>query len=412
MFCFKRFGLAAAAILACCSFSANAQKAKPLTDEEFEALCPTPPMGWNSWNYFGGDIDEVKIREIADAMVSSGLKDAGYEYIVMDDCWQLFRDEDGNIQADPNTFPSGIKALSDYVHGLGLKLGLYSCAGDYTCQGRPGSNGHQYQDALQYAKWEVDYLKYDWCANGGQNARAAYKTMSQALKASGRPIVFSICEWGEGEPWKWAKGIGHLWRVTPDIRPVYNAKYDWGGVGVLGCIDAMKNLKDYAGPGHWNDAEMLEVGNGDMTYDENVSHFTMWCMLAAPLMCGNDLRHMTKQTVEILTNKEVIALDQDPLGKQATCWMDMGDHQIWGKPLENGELAVCFMNRSDLPWNLDHNWHGETMYFADQINLKKYEYSLRDLWEHKNIGDTSKHLQCSIPAHGVKVVRLVKKGER
>ena len=402
---------AAVLLLLSSSFLLQSQTRTPLTDEEYESLAQTPPMGWNSWNIFGGQIDENKIKAIADAMVSSGMKDAGYEYIVMDDCWQLSRDAQGNIEADPNTFPSGIKALSDYIHGLGLKFGLYSCAGDYTCQGRPGSNGHQYQDALKYAEWGVDYLKYDWCSNGGQNARAAYKTMSDAIKAAGRPIILSICEWGENNPWEWGKGIGHLWRVTPDIRAVYNATFDWGGVGVLGCIDAMKNLVEYAGPGHWNDAEMLEVGNGHMSYDENITHFSMWCMLAAPLMCGNDLRSMNKQTLDILTNKEVIALNQDKLGCQATLFMDMGDHQIWAKPLEGGEIAVCFMNRSEFVWDLDYCWTDQTMYFATDINIKKTEYSIRDLWEHKVVGTTATDYVTEVPAHGVRLVRLSPKNK-
>ena len=201
-------------------FAQENQAGGKLSDEEYESLAQTPPMGWNSWNIFGGNINEDKIRSIAEAMVSSGLKDAGYEYIVMDDCWQISRDERGDIVADPEAFPHGIKALSDYIHSLGLKFGLYSCAGDYTCQGRPGSNGHQYQDALKYAEWGVDYLKYDWCCNGGQNAEAAYRTMAEAIKTAGRPIVLSICEWGENKPWEWGKGIGHLWRVTPDIFTV------------------------------------------------------------------------------------------------------------------------------------------------------------------------------------------------
>ena len=402
---------AAVLLLLSSSFLLQSQTRTPLTDEEYESLAQTPPMGWNSWNIFGGQIDENKIKAIADAMVSSGMKDAGYEYIVMDDCWQLSRDAQGNIEADPETFPSGIKALSDYIHGLGLKFGLYSCAGDYTCQGRPGSNGHQYQDALKYAEWGVDYLKYDWCSNGGQNARAAYKTMSDAIKAAGRPMILSICEWGENNPWEWGKGIGHLWRVTPDIRAVYNATFDWGGVGVLGCIDAMKNLVEYAGPGHWNDAEMLEVGNGHMSYDENITHFSMWCMLAAPLMCGNDLRSMNKQTLDILTNKEVIALNQDKLGCQATLFMDMGDHQIWAKPLEGGEIAVCFMNRSGFVWDLDYCWTDQTMYFATDINIKKTEYSIRDLWEHKVVGTTATDYDTEVPAHGVRLVRLSPKNK-
>ena len=306
-------------------------------------------------------------------------------------------------------FPSGMKALADYIHGLGLKFGVYSCAGSYTCQGRPGSKGYQFQDALQYARWGVDYLKYDWCSNDGQNAKAAYQTMSEAIKASGRPIILSICEWGSNKPWEWGEGIGHLWRVTPDIRAMYDGVLDWGGVGVLQCIDADAPLYPYAGPGHWNDAEMLEVGNGELTYDESVTHFSMWCMLAAPLMSGNDLREMDFKTRQILTNKEVIAVNQDPLGRQGVRFMDMGDREIWAKPLADGEIAVCFMNRGETPWNLDYNWQGEAMYFATDVSFRKWEYTVRDLWQHKDIGTTKDRLKAEIPAHGVLMVRLRKK---
>ena len=383
-----------------------AAQVKPLTDSLYEALAPTPPMGWNSWNKFGCNVSEELIKGVADAMVESGLKDAGYEYVVIDDCWQVSRDENGNIVCDPERFPSGMKALADYVHSKGLKFGLYSCAGSYTCQGRPGSKGHQFQDALQYARWGVDYLKYDWCSSDGQNARAAYQTMSEAIKAAGRPIVLSICEWGENEPWRWGEGIGHLWRVTPDIRAVYNGVFDWGGVGVLQCIDADADLYPYAGPGHWNDAEMLEVGNGEMTLDEQITHFSMWCMLAAPLMCGNDLRNMDRQTKEILTNKEVIAVNQDRLGRQAIRFMDMGDREIWAKPLADGEIAVCFMNRGETPWKLSYNWLDQTMYFARDVNFRKHEYTVRDRWKHKDICTSKDRLEATIAPHGVLMVRL------
>lgn len=390
----------------CCLGLFGQEKVKPLTDEEWKALAPTPPMGWNSWNKFGCNVSETLIKEIADAMVSSGMKDAGYEYVVIDDCWQVDRDENGVIVVDPERFPNGMKAVADYVHGLGLKFGIYSCAGTHTCQGRPGSMGYQFIDAKTYADWGVDYLKYDWCDNEGQDARSAYLTMANAIKATGRPIIFSICEWGENKPWEWGAGIGHLWRVTPDIRACFDCTFDWGGVGVLGCIDAMKDLYPYAGPGHWNDAEMLEVGNGNMTKDEQISHFSMWCMLAAPLMSGNDLRDMSMQTIEILTNKEVIAVNQDTLGKQAVPFMDMGDHQIWAKPLSNKEIAICFLNRGRLTWDLDYDWNDQTMYFARDINFKKYEYVVRDLWQHKDVGTTKSNLVASIPAHGSLMVRL------
>lgn len=382
---------------------------KEITDSLFMSLAPTPPMGWNSWNKFGCNVSETLLKEMADAMCTSGMKDAGYEYIVIDDCWQIGRDEEGNIQVDPKRFPSGMKSLADYIHSKGLKLGVYSCAGSYTCQGRPGSRGYQFQDARQYAKWGVDYLKYDWCSSEGQNAEAAYRTMSDALKQSGRPIVFSICEWGENQPWKWGKGIGHLWRVTPDIRDCYQCKFDWGGVGVLEIIDIMADLYPYAGPGHWNDAEMLEIGNGGMTKDEYITHFSMWTMLAAPLMAGNDLRSMNQETKEILTNKEVIAVNQDSLGNQARRFMDMGDHEIWAKELSNGETAICFLNRGESSWKLNYDWKKNTIYYMQSINMNKKEYSIRDLWQHKSIGTTQTKLIMELPAHGSLLVRLTPK---
>lgn len=384
-------------------------EAKALPDSVFDSLAQTPPMGWNSWNKFGCDVSEKLMKEMADAMVESGMKDAGYEYIVIDDCWQIGRDSLGNIIPDPERFPNGMKALADYIHSKGLKLGIYSCAGSYTCQGRPGSRGYQFQDARQYAAWGIDYLKYDWCSNEGQNARAAYQTMSDAIKISGRPIVFSICEWGENEPWKWGKGIGHMWRVTPDIRDCYQCKFDWGGVGVLDIIDIMADLYPYAGPGHWNDAEMLEVGNGGMNKEEYKTHFSMWCMLATPLMAGNDLRKMDADTKEILTNKEVIAVNQDKLGEQARRFMYMGEKEIWAKPLANGELAVCFLNRTESVWKLDYDWHKQTIYFANEVNIHKKEYKIRDLWKHQDLGTTKAHTQYEIAPHGVLMVRLSQK---
>jgi alpha-galactosidase len=375
-------------------------------NEKFEDLAKTPPMGWNSWNKFGCDVSEKLLKEMADGMVKSGMKDAGYNYVVIDDCWQVGRDTLGNIIADPVRFPSGMKALGDYIHSKGLKFGIYSCAGSMTCQRRPGSRGYQFQDAKTYAKWGVDYLKYDWCFEEGQNPKAAYKTMSDALKATGRPIVLSICEWGDGKPWEWGKGIGQLWRTTADINDCYQCVLDWGGLGVLDIIDKQVALQEYAGPGHWNDPDMLEVGNGGMTYDEYKTHFSMWAMLAAPLMAGNDLRNMDAATKEILTNKDVIAIDQDVLGIQATKFLDFGDYEIWAKPLANDEIALCFMNRTNQPWKLDYDWKKLTMHFAKKINLRKKVYNVYDLWEHKNIGKTSEKLVKDIPAHGVVVVKL------
>ncbi|MBN1925409.1 MAG: glycoside hydrolase family 27 protein [Prolixibacteraceae bacterium] len=377
--------------------------------QTFEELAPTPPMGWNSWNKFGCNVSESLIREMADAMVLSGMRDAGYEYIVIDDCWQISRDEQGNIVPDPERFPSGMKALADYIHSLGLKFGIYSCAGSKTCQARPGSRGYQFQDARTYASWGVDYLKYDWCYNEDQNPKAAYKTMSDALKECGRPIVFSICEWGESNPWEWAKGIGHLWRTTADIRDCYQCVFDWGGLGVLDIIDKQVELWRYAGPGHWNDPDMLEVGNGGMTEDEYITHFSMWAMLAAPLMAGNDLRDMDESTKMILINTDVIAVNQDTKGEQARRFMDMGEHEIWAKSLSDGEVAVCFLNRTDKPWNLNYDWKKQTMYFVRDVNIRKNTYTVYDLWQHKTIGNTDEILREDIPAHGVLMVKLMKK---
>jgi len=375
--------------------------------QEFDSLAQTPPMGWNSWNKFGWNVNEELIREMADAMVESGMKDAGYEYVVIDDCWQIERDEEGNIVADPERFPSGMKALADYIHSKGLKFGIYSCAGSKTCQGRPGSRGHEFQDARQYAEWGVDYLKYDWCYNEGQKAEAAYTTMSDALKASGRPIVFSICEWGDNEPWQWAKDIGHLWRTTHDIRDCFDCKINWGGVGVLQILDQQVGLARYAGPGHWNDPDMLEIGNGGMTETEYKSHFSLWAMLAAPLMAGNDLRNMDASTTEILTNKDVIAVNQDPLGRQGIKYLDMGEHEVWVKLLENEELAVCFLNREDEPWEMDYDWQRITLYHGGRaVGFDDPYFTMKDLWKHQVIGTTKDRLTETIPGHGVLMLRL------
>ena len=374
--------------------------------QKFEELAPTPPMGWNSWNKFGCDVSEKMIMEMADKMVESGMVTAGYKYIVIDDCWQIGRDSLGNIIPDPKRFPSGMKVLANYIHSKGMKFGIYSCAGSLTCQGRPGSRGYQFQDARAYASWGVDYLKYDWCSDEGQNAKSAYKTMSDALKACGRPIVFSICEWGENKAWEWGNGIGHLWRTTADIRDCYQCTFDWGGLGVLDIIDKQAELQKYAGPGHWNDPDMLEVGNGGMTEDEYKTHFSMWAMLAAPLMAGNDLRTMDKSTKEILTNTDVIAVNQDLLGQQATKFMDMGEYEIWAKPLSNGEVAVCFMNRTNQAWKLNYDWKQQTMYFATEVSLHKKVYNVYDVWEHKIIAKTSENLVKEVPPHGVVMVRL------
>lgn len=365
----------------------------------------TPPMGWNSWNKFGCDINEKIIMETADAMVSSGLAEAGYRYLVIDDCWQIGRDSAGNILPDPARFPSGIRKLSDYVHSKGLKFGIYSDAGTATCQGRPGSRGYEFQDARTYASWGVDYLKYDWCNHGKQNSEASYTTMRDALYKAGRPVVFSICEWGTTRPWEWGKNIGHLWRSTEDIINCFDCINDWGGLGVVQIIDLFTTLSPSTGPDHWNDADMLEVGNGKLTPSEERLHLSMWAMFSSPLMAGNDLRTMSRETLELLTNKEVIAVDQDPLGYCAIRWMKYGDLEIWFKPLKGGDFAFCFFNRGPEPVQFDQDL---------KTRIKKNfvidsTFRIRDLWQHKEIGTTSSNLKGTLAPHDVLLVRLSNK---
>jgi alpha-galactosidase len=382
---------------------ANAQK--------FENLAPTPPMGWNSWNKFACNVDENMIKQIADAMVSSGLKDAGYQYIVIDDCWQVKRDESGFIVADPDRFPSGMKALGDYIHSKGLKFGIYSCAGNKTCGGRPASRGHEYQDALMYAKWGVDYLKYDWCDTDKLNSEGAYTTMRDALYTAGRPIVFSLCEWGDTKPWLWATNVGHLWRTTGDIYNCFDCTIDhgsWRAFGVLAILDMQDGLRQYAGPDHWNDPDMLEVGNG-MPANEDRAHFAMWCMLASPLMAGNDIRDMSKETLEILTNKEMIAVNQDPLGIQGFKHEAKDSLEVWLKPLANDEWALTILNRGKVarPFTLDWKTFSVTDTFANRtLDTGAATYKIRDIWRKKDAGDTKKALKTTVPASDVLCLKL------
>lgn len=385
-----------------------------LQAQKFQGLAQTPPMGWNSWNRFACDVNENLIRETADAIISSGMKDAGYEYIVIDDCWQVSRDSLGFIVADTKKFPSGIKALADYVHSKGLKFGIYSCAGDKTCGGRPAGRGHEYQDAISYAKWGVDYLKYDWCNTEKLNAEGAYTTMCDALFSAGHPIVFSLCEWGDNKPWKWAKEVGHLWRTTGDISNCFDCINDhgtWKSWGAMQILEKQNGLRQYAGPGHWNDPDMLEVGNG-MPVNEERAHFTMWCMIAAPLISGNDLRTMTPQTLGVLANKEVIAIDQDSLGIQGFKHQSKDSVETWIKPLINGEWAVCLLNRNKLSKNIEVNW--KTFSVADSLSNRTLDttgkelFNIRDLWLKKDIADTRKTLKSIVPGHDVLCLKLSK----
>jgi alpha-galactosidase len=364
-------------------------------------LAKTPPMGWNSWNKFGcRGLNEKVVRETADTMVSSGMKDAGYQYVILDDCWQTGRDANGNIVADAERFPSGIKALADYVHSKGLKFGIYTDAGTMTCAKRTGSIGHEYQDAKQYANWGVDYLKEDWCNTlPGQNSESSYSLMRNALAESGRPIVFSICEWGSTKPWLWAGSIGNLWRATGDIQDCWDCKKDWGGNGVTQIIDQMNGLETYAGPGHWNDPDMLEVGNGGMTKEEYRAHFSMWALFSAPLLAGNDISNMTADTKEILLNQEVIAIDQDPLGRQGRRVKKTGDQEIWSKQLQDGSRAVVLLNRGPAAAKIVVSW--TDIGYPDSLPA-----SVRNLWTAKDLGKQTGTYSADIPSHGAVMLTI------
>lgn len=364
----------------------------------------TPPMGWNSWNKFGCNVSEDLIKSMADGMVSSGMKDAGYQYVVIDDCWAVNRDADGNIVVDAAHFPFGMKELGDYIHSKGLKFGIYSDAGDKTCDKRPGSQGHEFQDARMYAKWGVDYLKYDWCNTGKRNEEEAYTTMRDALKTAGRPMVFSICEWGDGKPWLWAADIGNLWRTTGDISDKWASMKKWPDgscceMGMMDIVDLQVGLESFAGPGHWNDPDMLEVGNGGMTATEYRTHFSLWCILSAPLIAGNDLRSMTPETREILTNKEVISIDQDALGREGSrVWKD-GNREIWSKQLKDGSRAVALVNRGANMEEIAVPW--EVIGYPAGVSA-----AVRDLWAHKELGKFAGEFEAKVASHGVVMVTV------
>ena len=386
-----------------------------LPAQKFGGLASTPPMGWNSWNTFQTNINEELVKQTADIIVSTGMKDAGYSYIVLDDGWMAMQRDSmtGDLVPDPKKFPNGMKTVIDYVHSKGLKFGLYNCAGTKTCAGYPGTRGYEYQDARFYASLGIDYLKYDWCNTDGITAKEAYTTMSKALKAARRPIIFSLCEWGGNKPWLWAKEVGQLWRTTGDINAIFDGikSYgSWHANGVMTIVDMQDTLRKYAGPGHWNDPDMLEVGNG-MTVSEDRTHFSIWCMLAAPLMMGNDLRKMTDQAKAILGNKDVVAIDQDAAGIQALKYGDKDSMQTWVKPLQGGDWAICFINRSQSPMNIAIDW--KQMHVVDdlsrsELNTANTTFNLRDLWTKKNAGTTLKSFNATVPAHDVILLRLSK----
>ena len=354
-------------------------------------LARTPPMGWNSWNHFGCDVSSHLIRETADSLVASGMRDAGYQYVVIDDCWQVSRDRDGRLVADSVRFPEGMKALADYVHARGLKFGLYTDAGRRTCQGRPGTYEHEEMDARTFAAWGVDYVKEDWCYAEGLDAPAQYARFRDALARAGRPIVFSICEWGSNRPWEWGPATGHLWRTTGDIED------RWSSVVALLDLNAQYALA--AGPGAWNDPDMLEVGNGGMTDDEYRAHFSLWALMAAPLMAGNDVRAMSGETRAILLNAEVIAVDQDSLGVQGMLVAENAPElQVWAKQLADGSRAVVLLNRSGLPSAMTATWW--------RIGVPAGRARVRDLWAHADRGTFTGKYSATVPPHGVVMVRV------
>ncbi|MDH7460680.1 glycoside hydrolase family 27 protein [Chitinophagaceae bacterium 26-R-25] len=401
----KRILVAIASLIAT---TASAQK--------FEGLANTPPMGWNSWNIFWTDINEEKIKAIADLMVSTGLKDAGYNYLVLDDGWML-KDRDsvtGDLVADPKKFPNGMKAVGDYIHAKGLKFGIYNCAGTLTCQGLAGTRGNEYQDARYYASIGADYLKFDWCHSEGINAKEAYTTMSKAIQKAGRPMIFSLCEWGNNKAWEWGKPVGQLWRTTEDIYQVFDGYHDygtWKANGVMTNADLNEKLRSYSGPGGWNDPDMLEVGNG-MTMNEDKAHFSIWCIMAAPLMMGNDLRKISNETLSVFLNKDAIAVDQDPLAIQGFRYMQKDSMEVWVKPLANDEWAVCFLNRKTTPQNFQFNWKAQTIQdtlFHKTLDMGSTVYNLYDIWQKKITGTTAKPFSATVQAHDAYFFRLSKK---
>ena len=385
-----------------------------LQAQKYKELALTPPMGWNSWNTFQTNINEKLVMETVDSMISSGMKDAGFEYIVLDDGWMsMERNKEGDLVADPVKFPKGMKALADYVHSKGLKFGLYNCAGTKTCAGYPGTRGYEYQDARLYASIGIDYLKFDWCSADGLNAKESYTTMSKALAIAGRPIVFSLCEWGSNKPWEWAAPVGQLWRTTGDISNCFDCSTNhgtWSSIGAMQIVDKQKDLRKYAGPGHWNDPDMLEVGNG-LSPQENFAHFAIWCMMSAPLMTGNDLRKMPKEVVNIFTNKEIVAIDQDKLGIQGFPYVTKDSLEVWVKPLENDELAVCFLNRSLKAMPVLFDWKSypiiDTLSKLN-VDFSTTKYAIRNLILKKDAGSTTKVFKENLLPHEAVLLRLKK----
>ncbi len=356
-------------------------------------IAATPPMGWNSWNLFACKVSDAVVRAAADAMAKNGMKDAGYSYINIDDCWQGQRDAAGNIQGNER-FPD-MKALADYVHSKGLKIGIYSSPGPKTCAGYEGSYQHEAQDARTYAAWGFDYLKYDWCSADkiykDSDMPAVYKKMGDALKATGRPIVYSLCQYGVDAVWTWgAQAGGNLWRTTRDIEPNYNS------IVALG-FGENSGIERFAAPGHWNDPDMLEVGNGQLTLDENRLHMSQWALLAAPLLAGNDLANTKPEILSILTNREVIAINQDPLGVQGHRVWQTGPIDVWVKPLADGSKAVGIFNKGSPQGPV-------TVQFRD-LGVGQ-SATVRQVWERKDLGRVENSFTATVPTHGVVLIKV------
>ena len=355
-------------------------------------LARTPPMGWNSWNKFHGRVDDASVRGMADAIASNGMKEAGYIYVNIDDTWEGGRDASGNITANTK-FPD-MKALADYVHSKGLKLGIYSSPGPNTCAGYEGTYGHEAQDAKTYAAWGIDYLKYDWCSARNlytdEEMQAVYQKMGDALRAAGRPIVYSLCQYGRADVWKWGPEVGgNLWRTTGDIGD------RWESMTNIGF--KQNDLQPWAKPGHWNDPDMLEIGNGGMSEDEYRTHMSLWSILAAPLLAGNDLREMTQGIKDILMNREVIAIDRDKAGKQGKRLSQSGAQEIWVRDLAGNAKAVALFNRGGDTARMSVKW-------AD-LGVKS-NGKARDLWSHADVKVEGAEFTASIPSHGVVMLRV------
>lgn len=398
------------AVVAMMATSAFAQQ--PTATTERGKLAPTPPMGWMTWNMFKGDISEQLIKETADAMVESGLRDAGYKYVFIDDLWQGGRDNRNNIIPDPKKFPNGIKALADYVHSKGLKLGIYSDAAQLTCGGCTASYGFEEQDARTFASWGVDYLKYDYCnaPEDSATARLRYKTMADALSKSGRDIVLGICEWGQRNGEEWCEHVGgQLWRTSSDVRDMWKDIVNQGGAGILDIINVTAPLSKQVRHGQWPDMDMLVVGlNGKggpssdlggvgCTYTEYQTQMSMWCMMSSVLALSNDLRHLTPEDKRILLNKEIIAIDQDPHGKAAERVVNEAGHQVFVRPLANGSHAVAILNSGDKAQRLSVSFK--------QLGLTG-KYTVRDVWQHRDIARGATNWGGKVQAHETKVFVL------